>query len=105
LTRWSRTDDAQHAPPDQRVALEAALLQLDASRPPDAFLDMLASEDPSVTYPAVERLIALTGSDQGLDVTAPVAQRAPALTSARDALLLALRSTETSQGTQLVKPR
>lgn len=68
------------------MALEASLLELDTSRSPDAFLALLAHEDAAVSYPAVERLIAMTGADQGLDVTQAPADRVAAVERARAAL-------------------
>lgn len=86
LVEWSVTEDARTAPPEQLVALEASLLELDTSRSPDAFLALLAHEDAAVSYPAVERLIAMTGADQGLDVTQAPADRVAAVERARAAL-------------------
>jgi HEAT repeat protein len=71
---------------DFDVAVEAALLGTDTTRAPTAFLEMLASEDPDVAYPALERLILYTGSDHGLDPASPPADRAVALDSALRAL-------------------
>ena len=74
-------------PGDVTVAIESALLSLDCQRPPDTFLADLASEDNEISFAALDRLIALTGSNCGLDPAAPADQRAAALATAREALL------------------
>lgn len=74
------------AAPDLAVAVEAALLACDLERPTQAFLDLLAHPDPDLAYPAWERLVALTGSDHGLDPLAPPDQRRQAVDAARRAL-------------------
>jgi HEAT repeat protein len=86
LTEWASAPEARDALPGQRVALEAALLALDASHSSSAFLEMLASENDAVSYPAVERLITMTGSDHGLDPSRPMAEREQALKRAEAAL-------------------
>ncbi len=83
---WEARAGASQAPPDQQVALEASLLLLDDSRPPDRLMEWLALDDPAWVYPAIERLIALTGSDHGLDAKQPSTDRGPALQRARAAL-------------------
>ncbi len=75
LRPWSSARDPVATPPDLRAATECALLRLDPERSPDAFLDLLVSDDPNLVFPAVERLIALTGGDGGLDPMSPVATR------------------------------
>ena len=72
--------------PDLIVAIEAALLATDSDRSLDHLLDLLASEDPAIAYPAVERLIMLTGSDHGVDPSAPSGDRQAPLAAARKAL-------------------
>jgi len=84
LQEWAPTRET--LAPDLAVALEAALLSTDDGRSPSRFLEMLASEDQGVSFPAVERLIAMTGSDHGLDPLSPSGDRARALASARRAL-------------------
>ncbi len=81
-------DEAAAAPafPDLAVAIEAALLACDGTRPVDSFIGYLASADAETAYAALQRLITLTGNDQGLDVAAPPDQRTQALTRARTAL-------------------
>lgn len=74
--------------PDLRAAVEAAWLRTDPQHPVDGFLALLASPDPDVAYPAVERLVAITGDDHGIDASAPPAERAAGLQSARETLLL-----------------
>ena len=74
-------------PGDVTVAIESALLALDCQRPPDTFLTYLSSDDHELSFAALERLIALAGSNCGFDPAAPAEQRATALAAARDALL------------------
>jgi len=74
-------------PGDVTVAIEAALLALDCQRPPDTFLSYLSSDDSELAFAALERLITLSGSNCGVDPSAPPAQRTAALATARDALL------------------
>jgi hypothetical protein len=74
-------------PGDVTVAIEAALLALDCQRPPDTFLSYLSSDDSELAFAALERLISLSGSNCGVDPSAPPAQRTAALATARDALL------------------
>jgi hypothetical protein len=73
-------------PPDLEVALQAALLALDCTRDPGPFLGLLASPDLDVAFAALERLIALTGSDWEVEPTQPPAEREAALRDARAAL-------------------
>ncbi|MDG2150134.1 MAG: HEAT repeat domain-containing protein [Planctomycetota bacterium] len=86
LTDWASTPEARNALPGHRVSLEAALLALDPNHPSDGFLEMLMSENDAVSYPAIERLIAMTGSDHGLDPSQSLAEREQALQSAKAAL-------------------
>jgi len=72
--------------PDGRVALLAARLASDPTCDPAPFLECLASPDAELAHAALQRLIALTGDDFGLDPAAPPATRAPALDAARAAL-------------------
>ena len=73
-------------PGDVAVAIEAARLALDCQRPPDTFLSFLSSDDRELSFAALERLIALTGSNCGFDPSAPPVQRTAALATARTAL-------------------
>lgn len=72
--------------PDARAALLAAQLACDPAADPGPFVECLASPDPDLAYAALQRLIALTGDDHGLDPSAPPAARAAALEAARAAL-------------------
>lgn len=74
-------------PGDVTVAIESALLALDCQRPPDTFLALLSSPDNELAFAALDRLITLTGSNQGFDPSAPLDSRTPALEAARTALL------------------
>jgi hypothetical protein len=86
LLRLSQQGSDPGALPDLAVALEAALLACDASRPADAFLGYLASPDADIAYAALQRLMTLTGGDQGLDPSVPPEGRAEGLARARAAL-------------------
>ena len=85
LETWAASQPRDTWPPDLKVALEAALLSTDPDRPTDRFLAMLES-DPDTAYPAMERLIVLTGSDHGFDPAADPTTRTAALDKARTAL-------------------
>lgn len=86
LRDWSAQNPSEGLPPDLRVALCSALFLCDPAEPPTCLLDDLASPDPDVAYPAVERLIALTGGDQGIDAAVPPEQRAEGLKRAAEIL-------------------
>jgi len=73
-------------PGDVTVSIEAARLALDCQRPSDTFLSLLSSDDHELSFAALERLIALTGSNCGFDPAAAPDARAAALATARAAL-------------------
>lgn len=75
-----------NAGPDQQAALEAARFALEPERTPDRLMSLLGA-DPDTAYPAIERLVSLTGSDQGLVPGQPGPAREAALSRARAALL------------------
>ncbi len=86
LQAWWTDARAFTVSPDLRAAVEAALIVLDVERDPEGLLAMLASDDASEVYPALDRLIGITGSDHGIDAAAPPAARAEGIASARTAL-------------------
>jgi hypothetical protein len=86
LQAYEAGPDAAALPADGRAALQAALLAADPSRDPQPFLDLLASADPDLAFAALQRLIALTGSDCGLDPAQPPGQRVEAISRAGAAL-------------------
>lgn len=71
---------------DVHVARHAALLALDPGADPEPFLALLGSDETSVAFAALDRLISLTGSDCGYDPAAPEGDRALGLAAARRAL-------------------
>jgi len=72
--------------PDVRVARHAALLALDPAADPEPFLALLGSDDASLAFAALDRLIVLTGSDCGYDPSATGNERELGLAAARRAL-------------------
>lgn len=73
--------------PDLAAALAGARLALDPAADPELLLGLLASREPDQAYPAIERLVALTGQDHGLTPDLPAAEHAAALERARAALV------------------
>lgn len=86
LRELASSPRAAQLAPDARAALQAALLACDPQADPGPFLQCLASPDAELAYAALQRLIALTGDDHGLDPSAPPEARADALAAAREAL-------------------
>lgn len=72
--------------PDLLAALAAARYQLAPGNNASELLALLAETDADRAYPAIERLVSLTGSDQGLRPGQPADEQAAALTRAADAL-------------------
>ncbi|MHC4846316.1 MAG: HEAT repeat domain-containing protein [Planctomycetota bacterium] len=71
---------------DVRVARHAALLAIDPAADAEPFLALLGSPDASVAFAALDRLIALTGSDCGYDPASTGSARESGLAAARRAL-------------------
>lgn len=84
LEAWLAGRDALG--PDLRAAVAAARLRLSDDGDPGALLELLGSDDPDQAYPAIERLVQLTGSDHGLDPLADAETRASSLAAAERAL-------------------
>lgn len=86
LDRWAADRTPADMPADLQAALAGARLALDPAASAEPLLALLADEDPSTAFAALERLIRLTGSDHGVDPAAPVADRTEALRRAAEAL-------------------
>jgi len=85
LAQWPEAETRNS--PDLAVALVAARWRADPDAAPDALLALLASADAGLAYPALERLVALVGSDCGVDPAQPPEARREAIDKARLALL------------------
>jgi HEAT repeat protein len=73
-------------PKDLTAALVAARLATDPDADPAPLIELLGSGDPDVAYPAIERLVQLTGSDHGLTPGLTGDDRTAALAAAAVAL-------------------
>ena len=86
LDAWRPPGDIVSDQPDLRAAIEGARLRLDERADPQGLLALLADADAAVAFAALDRLVALTGDDFGLDPTSPPSSRAEGLAAAAAAL-------------------
>ncbi|RKY18871.1 MAG: hypothetical protein DRQ55_12190 [Planctomycetota bacterium] len=86
LDRLNQWQPPAPVAPDLHAALVAARLALTPQGDPGPLLELLSSPDPGVAYPAIERLIQLTGSDHGLVPGQAGAPHERALAAAESAL-------------------